>query len=37
MIMIDYSTLTVFDAVYLLSNNNGYFDGDKKCVVITNG
>lgn len=31
---IDYSLITVQDAVYLLCNNDGYCDGDKKCVVI---
>ena len=34
MITIDYELLTVLEASYLLSNNNGYMDGDKKCVVL---
>ena len=34
MLQVDYSLVTVQDAVYLLSNNNGYFDGDIRCLVI---
>jgi len=26
--------LTLLDMVFLLSNNDGYIDGDKKCIVI---
>jgi len=35
MIEINNSIITVFEACYLLSNNKGYMDGDKKCLVIT--
>ena len=34
MIEISWKNLTVFEMWYLLSNNEGYVDGDKKCVVI---
>jgi len=34
MLQVNYSLVTVQDAVYLLSNNNGYFDGDKKCLIL---
>jgi len=34
MITIDYKLLTVFDACYLLSNNEGHMDGDAKCLVL---
>jgi len=34
MLTIDYNILTVQDACYLLSNYNGYFDGDRKCLVV---
>ena len=34
MITIDYRLLTTLEAVYLLSNNNGYLDADKQQVVI---
>ena len=34
MLNINYENLTVIEACYLLSNNNGYMDGDKKCITI---
>jgi len=34
MLTIDYKQLTVFEAVYLLSNYDGYMDGDNKCLRI---
>jgi hypothetical protein len=33
-LLITYDLLTVMEAVYILSNNNGYMDADKKCMVI---
>lgn len=32
---ISFSLLTVLDVKYLLSNHNGYIDGDRRCLVIT--
>lgn len=34
MLTYDYKFLTLLEMSYLLSNNDGYCDGDKKCVVI---
>jgi len=34
MLQISYEYLTVMDMLYLLSNNDGYLDADKKCLVI---
>jgi len=34
MIEISYNNITVQDMFYLLSNNVGFCDGDKKVVVI---
>ena len=31
---IDNSLINVLDMVYLLSNHNGYLDGDKHCLRI---
>ena len=31
---ISYSFLTTMEMLYLLSNNDGYLDGDKHCLVI---
>jgi len=31
---IKYELLTLIDAIYILSNNKGYFDADQQCVVI---
>jgi hypothetical protein len=31
---IDAEQLTVLEFIYLLSNNNGFYDGDRKVVVI---
>jgi hypothetical protein len=36
-ITIDYSLISIFDMLYLLSNNNGYLDGDAKCLIIKKG
>lgn len=35
MITINYDLLTLFDMVFLLSNYDGYLDGDKKCLTLT--
>jgi len=32
--VIPYESLTTFEMVYILSNTNGYCDGDRKVVVI---
>lgn len=32
---ISYNYLSVLDMSFLLSNYEGYCDGDKKCVVLT--
>jgi hypothetical protein len=34
MLEIKTDKITVFEAVYLLSNYDGYFDGDKQCMMI---
>lgn len=34
MLTIDYKFITVFEAVFLMKNFNGYLDGDKKCLVL---
>jgi len=34
MIEISWKNLTIFEMWYLLSNCEGYVDGDKKCVMI---
>lgn len=34
MLQIDYNLVTVQDAIYLLSNYNGYMDADKQCLII---
>ena len=34
MLTIDYNTITVMDACFLLTNNNGYMDADKQCLII---
>lgn len=34
MITIDYELLTLQEAVYLLSNYNGYIDADRQQLVI---
>ena len=31
---IDWNKLSVFDMNYILSNSNGYIDGDKHTVII---
>jgi len=36
MLTINYDNITVIEACFLLSNNDGYMDGDKKCLVIKN-
>ena len=36
MLTIKNNMVTVLDAVYILSNNDGYMDGDKQCLVIKN-
>jgi hypothetical protein len=36
MLTIKYNMLTIFEACYLLKNFDGFFDGDKKCLVIKN-
>ena len=33
-LQINYEMVTLFEAVYLLSNNKGYFDADLKCMVM---
>ena len=34
MLQINYNIITVQDAVYLLSNNKGYMDADKQCLIV---
>lgn len=34
MLTIQNNQITVFEMIYLLSNYDGYVDGDKQCVVI---
>ena len=36
MIEISYDKITVMDLCFLLSNYDGFCDGDKRCVVIKN-
>jgi hypothetical protein len=36
MLEIQTNKITVFEVVYLLSNNDGFMDGDKKCLMIKN-
>jgi hypothetical protein len=33
-ITIDYDKIKLIDALYLLTQNEGYMDGDKKCLVL---
>ena len=37
MLEIKTDLITVLDMVYLLSNNDGYVDGDKSCLIINGG
>jgi len=34
MLTVSYNNVSVLEAIYLLSNNDGYFDADLKSVVI---
>jgi hypothetical protein len=36
MLTINYNMVTVMETMYLLSNYDGYLDGDKKCLIIKN-
>ena len=31
---ISYQFLNMYEMLFLLSNNNGFLDGDKRCLVI---
>lgn len=33
-IKIDLKLITVLEAVFLMKNNYGWIDGDKKCLII---
>jgi hypothetical protein len=35
MLTIDNKLITVMDTIYLLSNYEGFLDGDEKCLKIT--